>query len=163
MNTKSLALITLSFAMLSCINSTAQSASTPTSKEQTTPQNSENWKLKETEAIATLYDWNEKHNTHTANHENLYYSDYVDFYGERKDATEITDIKAKMFKRYPDFHQDIIPSSVVTYKDEIGSIYRIEFTKRVTMNGKVKDYRSFLEFSSAMGTFFLSAEGDIEG
>lgn len=129
---------------------------------KTTPdyKTQERWKLKETEAIAMLYDWNEKHNNHTASHTTIPYADYVDFYDERKELEEITAIKTAMFKRYPDFHQEILPSSIKTKGEE--SIKRIEFTKKVMMNGKTKRYNSFLEFGGTHGAFFIIGEGDMD-
>ncbi|EAQ40497.2 hypothetical protein MED134_07069 [Dokdonia sp. MED134] len=120
----------------------------------------ESWKLKETQAIAILYDWNEKHNNHTASHQTIEYMDYVNFYGSEKELNEITEIKQRLFKRYPDFKQRIIASSIKTVGDD--EIERIEFTKEVIMGGETKLYNSFLEFSGGhYGAFFITGEGDI--
>lgn len=122
-------------------------------------QTPEIWKLKRVEALAMLSEWEEKHNDHTSEDNSIPYSDYVNFYGDYKEFDDVNAIKTAMFKRYPDFHLEIIPESITVFGE--GNIERVEFTKKVLMNGKKSTYKSFLEFGGTKGVFFIVGEGDI--
>lgn len=117
-------------------------------------------KLKvETTLKQLVQEWNQGYLSKDVNTFSHLFANSILFYGLQQNIDECIQSKLSLFKRYPDFHQqiygdiDIVNSSVNEYK--------CYFIKRVTINQKITDYPSYLVFGNFNEEWKIIAESDL--
>lgn len=103
--------------------------------------------------------WSEAHNTQDAGSFSQIFAPKAKFYGTELSANKIVDEKRRLFKRYPDFFQEIIGNVACKSVDQ-PSVYRCEFTKRVTFGGRQKDFPSYLVMDTSTKEPKIIVESD---
>lgn len=121
---------------------------------------SSNSNTKETEDINLLVDkWNKAHSSKDVAVFSELYDNTVLFYGKQKDKNECIEIKLKLFKKQPDFYQQIYGEVQTDMLNDME--VKCSFIKRVTINQQTKDYPSYLTFKEVDGNWRIITEGDL--
>lgn len=81
------------------------------------------------------------------------------FYGKTLDKNSCLEIKLSLFKKYPDFFQQIYGGIQTEYINDITT--KCSFVKRVTVNQETKDYPSYLIFRNIGGQWKIATESDL--
>lgn len=106
-----------------------------------------------------VVDWNEAHVTKDVDVFSNLFDRSVLFYGTPMDKDKCIKSKRFLFKKYPDFHQQIFGDIRVDSLFD-GSV-KCSFVKRVTVNRETKDYPSYLVFKKAGDDWKIITEGDL--
>lgn len=110
-------------------------------------------------AEAIVNTWSEAHNTKDLNSFSQVFALKVKFYGKDLTANKIIDEKIRVLEKYPNFHQEIIGNIACDIENQ-PSVYRCEFTKRVTFGKKEKDYPSYLVIDTSTQEPKIIVESD---
>lgn len=103
--------------------------------------------------------WNQGHLTKDMNTFSNMFANSVSLYGTQKSLNECIESKVSLFKRYPDFRQQIYgPIDIVNLNNKE---YKCYFTKRVIVNQKATDYPSYLIFGNYNAKWKIIAESDL--
>ena len=104
-------------------------------------------------------DWDKAHNTKdVAAFSNLFDSS-VFFYGTQMDKNACIESKLSLFKKYPDFYEQIFGEIQVENLND--SSVRCSFVKRVTVTQETKDYPAYLIFKKVGNDWKINTEGDL--
>jgi hypothetical protein len=123
-------------------------------KNQSTKSNSEKLDLK-----SIVSKWNLAHNERDVALFSKLYSEKVEFYKAYLSKNECIEKKLELFKKYPDFYQQIHGNIEVI---EIDSARRkLSFIKKVTINGKTTDYPSYLLINRVGNQTKIFCESDL--
>ncbi len=88
--------------------------------------------------------WNKAHNEKSIGNFDVLYADEVQFYLKKLPKNECLEEKLNLFKKYPDFFQQI--GREIEVEKLSGNQYKTSFVKSVTVNQDTKDYPSYLIF-----------------
>lgn len=100
--------------------------------------------------------WNDMHHQRRfEDSSNNPYAETVMFYGKRMTGKEVVKLKQDLLHKSPDFRQECYNIKVVRLSD---NRVQCNFGKRVTINGKTKEYPSYLYFTKESGDNWLIDE-----
>jgi len=103
--------------------------------------------------------WNKAHSAKGGAVLSALYSNSVLYYGKQKDKAECIKLKLSLFQKQPDFLQQIV-GEISTERVSDNEV-KCNFTKRVTVNRKTKDYPSYLQFKKIDGRWKIVIESDL--
>lgn len=106
-----------------------------------------------------VQEWNQGHLSKNMDTFSNMFANSVSFYGKQQSLNGCLESKVSLFKRYPDFNQQIYGAIdiVELTRDE----YKCYFTKSVFVNQKTTDYPSYLIFRNNNGEWKIIAESDL--
>src|ERR1700741_2385931 len=135
------------FFLCSCGNKPtekSQSGDLPVKKEKILPE----------QLVQT---WNNAHNQKDTAVFSSLFGDTVLFYQTSIDRNAVLKKKAKLFKKYPDFVQEI-----TNLKTDTGNRNQLtcSFVKKVTIKNETKEYPSYLVFKDSGNGWLIIAESD---
>ena len=100
--------------------------------------------------------WNDMHHQHGfEDSSNNPYAETVMYYGKRITGKEVVKMKQDFLSKSPDYRQECYNITVIKLTD---NRVRCDFGKRVTINGKTKEYPSYLYFTKELGKNWLIDE-----
>jgi ketosteroid isomerase-like protein len=106
-----------------------------------------------------VVNWDKAHNSkNVASFSNLY-DNSVLFYGTQMDKNACIESKLSLFKKYPDFYEQIF-GDIQTENLNDNSV-KCSFIKRVTVNQETKDYPAYLIFKKESDNWKIIAESDL--
>lgn len=103
--------------------------------------------------------WNKAHSSKDVAVFSELYDNSVLFYGKQKDKNDCIETKLSLFKKQPDFYQQIFGDIQIEELNE--SEVKCSFVKRVTLNKQTNDYPSYLTFKEVDGNWKIITEGDL--
>ncbi|MBL0202185.1 MAG: hypothetical protein IPP81_19115 [Chitinophagaceae bacterium] len=104
-------------------------------------------------------DWNNAHSSKDIGVLLNLYDNSILYYGTQKDKNSCIESKLSLFKKYPDYYQQIFGN---IQKEKINETdIKCSFVKRVTINQQTKDYPSYLIFSKKQDIWKIINEGDL--
>jgi ketosteroid isomerase-like protein len=110
--------------------------------------------------VATFVnEWNKAHASKDVTAFTNLYSNNILYYGMQKDKNYCLESKLSLFKKYPDYYQQIfgnIQSEKISETE-----FKCSFVKRVTFNQKTNDYPSYLVFTKEQDAWKITTEGDL--
>lgn len=106
-----------------------------------------------------VHKWNDMHHQGRFEDSSNYpYAETVMFYGKRMKGKEVVKMKQDALRdRSSDYRQECYNINVMKLSD---NRVRCDFGKRVTKNGKTKDYPSYLYFSKIGNYWLIDEESD---
>lgn len=128
------------------------SGNSSSSNETTESANSYNFKR-------LVQDWNKAHLSKDVGIFSNLYDKSVLFYGTRKDKNSCIENKLSLFKKHPDFYQQVYGD--IQIENLINTEIKCNFVKRVTVNQATTDYPSYLIFKKIDGSWKIVTEGDL--
>lgn len=108
---------------------------------------------------AFVNEWNKAHESKNVEVFTKLYSNNIIYYGKQKDKNYCLESKLSLFKKYPDYYQQIfgnIQSEKISETE-----FKCSFVKRVTINQKTNDYPSYLVFTKEQDAWKITTEGDL--
>ncbi len=104
-------------------------------------------------------EWNKAHATKDVAVFSTLFAKSVLFYGVQYDKNSCIEGKLSVFKKSPDFYQQIFGDIQI----DLVSDYEVKcsFIKRVTVNQSTKDYPSYLTFKKYGDEWLIAVEGDL--
>ena len=102
--------------------------------------------------------WNNAHSTKDVGIFSNLFDNKVLFYGRQQDKNTCIEGKLSLFKKYPDFYQQIFGDIQIEKLND--STTKCTFVKRVTFNQKTIDYPSYLTFKKFKDGWKISTESD---
>jgi ribosomal protein S4 len=139
-------LILIAFGIISCTNEQRNET------KLTDTENSQN------EFIDIVNKWNLANNEKDVAVFSELYSEKVDFYKTNLSKNECIEKKLSLFKKYPDYYQQIFGKIEISNSVELNT--KLSFIKKVTINGKTTDYPSYLIVSKKQNELKIVAESD---
>lgn len=119
----------------------------------------ETTKSETTDFKSLVNQWNSAHSSKDiAVFSNLYHNTIL-YYGTKKEKNDCIESKLSIFKKYPDYYQQIYGEIEAEQIDEKN--VKCSFVKRVTFNQQTKDYPSYLIFTKEATNWKISTEGDL--
>lgn len=106
-------------------------------------------------------EWNLAHNEKDLAGFAGLFNDSVNFYQTISSKNECIKQKLNLLEKNKDFSQRIIGDIKVVNAASGKIEKKCSFLKRVTMDGKVKDYPSYLNFTLKEGNWYIVTEGDL--
>lgn len=104
-------------------------------------------------------DWNNAHCSKDIGMLTSLYDNTILYYGTQKDKNSCIESKLSLFKKYPDYYQQIF-GDIRNEKINDTEI-KCSFVKRVTFNQQTKDYPSYIIFSKKTDSWKIITEGDL--
>jgi len=104
--------------------------------------------------------WNDKHTLQESDLAELksLYTDQCFFYGQDLNAAECVLLIKQIIEKYDTYSQKLIGDiSFIVWGE---GLVKCTFTKRVTVNGKSKDYEAYLIFEKKEGRWLIHTESD---
>lgn len=112
-----------------------------------------------TDFTQLVQDWNKAHVSKDVSVFSNLFDNTVLFYGTSQDKNTCIDNKLSLFKKYPDFYQQLYGDVQV---DNISvTEVKCSFVKRVTVNQVSTDYPSYLIFKKLGDDWKIITEGDL--
>ena len=116
-------------------------------------------KVDTTDFNVLVQTWNKAHSSKDVGVFSILYDDKVLYYGTSLGKNFCIESKLTLFKKYPDFYQQIYGGIQI---DTLSSTeYKISFVKRVTINKISSDYPSYLTFKKIDSNWKIVTEGDL--
>lgn len=103
--------------------------------------------------------WNKAHATKDVAIFSNLYSKAILYYGKQKDKNYCIESKVALFKKYPDYYQQIFGD--IQFEKISETEFKCSFIKRVNFNKKTNDYPSYLVFTKEKGAWKITTEGDL--
>lgn len=103
--------------------------------------------------------WNKAHSSKDVATFSTLFDNKVLFYGMQYDKNSCIEDKLSLFKKNPDFYQQIFGNIEIDKINE--SEVKCNFVKRVTANQKTIDYPSYLVFAKRGNEWKIITEGDL--
>jgi len=122
-------------------------------------KSNENDSIDSTNLKKLVQEWNSAHETKDIGKYSILLDDSVLFYGMLQDKNTCIESKLSLFKKNPDFYQQIFGDIQVTKIDS--SNFKCSFIKRVTVNQATKDYPSYLTFRKVKNQWKIFVESDL--
>jgi len=104
-------------------------------------------------------DWNKAHASKDIGVFSSMFEKTVFFYGVNQDKNTCIESKLSLFKKYPDFYQQIFGNIQVEKIND--TEVNCSFVKRVTINQSTNDYPSYLTFKKSGGNWKIAVESDL--
>jgi hypothetical protein len=104
-------------------------------------------------------DWNNAHSLKNIGVFTNLYDTSILYYGIQKDKNTCIESKLALFKKYPDYNQQIFGN--IQQEKINGTGIKCSFMKRVTINHQTKDYPSYLIFLKKQDRWKIVTEGDL--
>jgi hypothetical protein len=143
--TKLMGLITCIYLLIGCNNKSGNT-------EIIANSDTTNFKL-------LVQDWNKAHLSKDVSVFLNLFHDSIFFYGVQQHKNSSIESKLSLFKKYPDFYQQIFGDIQI---DNISNTeVKCSFVKRVTVNQATKDYPSYLIFKKFGDNWKIVTEGDL--
>lgn len=107
-----------------------------------------------------ISEWNDKH---TLQENDLYelrslFADQVFFYGQTLTSDKCIQLIKSIIEKYDTYDQKLVNDVIFTILDD--GLVKCDFIKRVTVNGKSKDYEAYLIFRKIGDLWIIEAESD---
>jgi len=94
---------------------------------------------------ALVNKWNKAHASKDVGIFSNLYSKTILYYGKQKDKNYCVESKLELFKKYPDYYQQIFGN--IQFEKISETEFKCSFIKRVNFNKKTNDYPSYLVFT----------------
>ena len=133
------------FLLISCTNNLENKTNEPTNEKA--------------DIIQLVTDWNTAHSSKDVGVFSNLYENSILFYGVQQDKNACIENKLSLFKKYPDFYQQIFGSIQTENINE--NEVKCSFVKRVTVNQATTDYPSYLTFKKFADNWKIVTEGDL--
>jgi hypothetical protein len=104
-------------------------------------------------------EWNKAHASKDVGVFTNLYSNSILYYGKQKDKNYCLESKLSLFRKYPDYYQQI--SGDIQCEKINETKFKCSFVKRITFNQKTKDYPSYLVFTKEQNAWKITTEGDL--
>ena len=104
-------------------------------------------------------DWNQAINSKDVRKLSGLYSNTIFYYGSVKDKNSCIENILALFKKYPDYYQQIYGGIQIEKISEIE--FKFSFVKRVTYKLKTEDYPSYLSISKEREVWKITKIGDL--
>ena len=122
--------------------------------------NNNNTKTADTTDFKKLVaDWDKAHNSKDVAAFSNLFDNSVLFYGSQMAKNACIESKLSLFKKYPDFYEQIFGDIQVENLND--SSVKCSFVKRVTVNQETKDYPTYLTFRKIGSDWKIETEGDL--
>ncbi|MCS3794769.1 hypothetical protein [Niastella sp. OAS944] len=108
---------------------------------------------------ALVNKWNKAHASKDVGIFSNLYSKTILYYGKQKDKNYCVESKLELFKKYPDYYQQIFGNIQLEKISE--TEFKCSFIKRVNFNKKTNDYPSYLVFTKEQDAWKITTEGDL--
>lgn len=105
-----------------------------------------------------IQEWNKAHNLKDVGIFSYMFDNSVLFYGKQLEKNACIENKLSLFKKYPDFFQEIYGEIQIEKLNE--TEIKCSFIKRVTVNQNTTDYPSYLLFKKNGDSWKIAVEGD---
>lgn len=141
-------LVLCSFLLISC----SSNSKTNDNNSNTETNNATNFNI-------IVQEWNKAHSSKDVGVFSNLFDNTVLFYGAQMDKNSCIESKLSLFKKYPDFYQQIYGDIQI---DNISDTeVKCSFVKRVTVNQATNDYPSYLTFKKSGEYWKIITEGDL--
>lgn len=114
---------------------------------------------KTTDFKQLVQDWNKAHSSKDVGVFSNLFDNSVLFYGTQQDKNACIENKLSLFKKYPDFFQQIYGD--IQIENLSDTEVKCSFVKRVTVNQATTDYPSYLTFKKVGDNWKVAIEGDL--
>lgn len=115
-----------------------------------------NSKIEKPEQILEI--WNDAHKTKDISELSRLYSEEIFYYGKKMSRNDCIEDKLKLFKKYEEYHQELIGEIKVT---EINTAkQKLRFAKKVRFNNKIEEYPSYLVLEKQLDKWVIVEESD---
>lgn len=104
-------------------------------------------------------DWNKAHSSKDVGVFSNLFENSILFYGVQQDKNTCIESKLSLFKKYPDFYQQILGDIQIEKIND--NEVNCSFVKRVTVNQATTDYPSYLKFKKSADSWKIVTEGDL--
>jgi hypothetical protein len=104
-------------------------------------------------------EWNKAHSSKDVGVFSNLFENSILFYGVQQDKNTCIESKLSLFKKYPDFYQQIFGDIQVEKIND--KEVKCSFVKRVTVNQATNDYPSYLTFKKSTDNWKIVTEGDL--
>lgn len=108
---------------------------------------------------ALVNKWNKAHASKDVGIFSDLYNKTILYYGTQKDKNYCIESKLALFRKYPDYYQQIFGG--IQCEKISGTEFKCSFVKRVTFNKKTNDYPSYLVFTKEQDAWKITTEGDL--
>ena len=107
-----------------------------------------------------ISEWNDKH---TLQESDLFelrslFADQVFFYGQTLSSEKCIQLIKSIIEKYDTYDQKLVSDVIFTILDD--GLVKCDFTKRVAVNGKSKDYEAYLIFRKIGDHWTIETESD---
>ncbi len=104
-------------------------------------------------------DWNKAHSSKDVGVFSNLFKNSILYYGVQQDKNTCIESKLSLFKKYPDYYQQIFGDIQVEKIND--NEVKCSFVKRVTVNQATTDYPSYLTFKKSTDSWKIVTEGDL--
>jgi len=105
-----------------------------------------------------VYDWNKEFISNDSNAFLILLDDSIQYYGFQQYKSNLMEAELLIFKKYPDFKQEIYGDVKIDTLSKAEAI--CSFVRRITINHKSLDYPTYLIFKKSLEAWKIVAEGD---
>ena len=115
--------------------------------------------MSQAQLVDLVDEWNFKHTKYGALTLNTLYAKEVQFYGQTMSGLDCAKAVEKIINQYDSYSQQIMDSEYTSLGDDK---IKVSFVKRVEVNGKSKDYESYLVFQKVADDWRIIIESDTQ-